>query len=530
MLAACAVVGLAAALGCSDDESAGDSPTGAGGLGASGVSNAAGAGRSSTGAGRGGTPSGGGPATSAGTTGAGRGGAAGRANGAGGTDGAGETGTGGADGGVGGSAGSGGTGGIPTVCDGNCHYVRAGATGSGDGSSWSDAYPELPAELSRGHVYFIAGGTYPGYTFDDDADGAARIVVRRATSSDHGDDSGWDDAFASGEAVFGELDFEAPGYDFEGRGAVRAIGDFQGTVVDIAADNVLFAGTDVDGAFALEGDTHTEGACTGMSVSGSDVVVRDNHVHDAADDGVVVYDSERFSFEGNEIDALHGCGTDGGCGPCDNGHSDGLEIYAVRDSRFVGNFAHDIQSTSAFFFGNWADELGDGPSDYCENIVLANNVLYNFDTGFVAYLEDVRGALLVHNTIWGQHAGRYGGLAIGVNVEGLVLVNNVILSINFEHLGSAFDASRHQGDYNLFGISLGQWTDAEHDLVALDPEFTVVPDGDGAKVDAPEPADFTPEDTSPLRGAGTNDASVELPTTDFFGTARGEAPTIGAIE
>jgi hypothetical protein len=106
----------------------------------------------------------------------------------------------------------------------------------------------------------------------------------------------------------------------------------------------------------------------------------------------------------------------------------------------------------------------------------------------------------------------------------------VILSINFEHLGSEFDASRHQGDYNLFGVSLGQWTDAEHDLVALDPGFTAIPDGDGAKVDAPRPADFTPSSESPLRGGGTSEANGTLPTSDFFGNQRGEPPTIGAIE
>jgi len=269
-----------------------------------------------------------------------------------------------------------------------------------------------------------------------------------------------------------------------------------------------------------------------MEISGNDVVVRGNRVHDIADDGVVVGGNERLLFEGNEIDSLYGCGTDGDCGPCDNGHSDGLEIYAVHDSQFVGNFAHDIASTSTFFFGNWADELGDGPADYCENILLANNVLYNPDTGFVAYLEDVRGVTLVGNTIWGAHQGRYGGLAIGVNVSGLDIYDNVILSINYEHLGSTFNPAEHHGDYNLFGISLGQWTDSEHDLVALDPGFSGIPDADGAKVSSPMPADFTPTAESPLRGAGTLDTYWPswLGPRDFFGTVRASPPTIGAIE
>jgi hypothetical protein len=267
-----------------------------------------------------------------------------------------------------------------------------------------------------------------------------------------------------------------------------------------------------------------------MNVSGDDVVVANSRIHDIADDGVVVGGNTNFTFEGNEIDSLYGCGTDGGCGMCDNGHSDGLEIYAVTNSRFVGNYAHDIASTATFFFGNWADELGDGPDDYCENILIANNVLYNPETGFVIYLEDVRGVELYHNTIWGQHQGAYGGLAVGVNVMGLVMVNNAILSVNYAHLGSTFDAAEHRGDYNLFGKSLGQWEDAANDIVANDPGFVGIGDGDAAKVDGAVAADFAPESTSPLRGAGTSDAAHPLPMTDFSGAPRGSPPTLGAFE
>jgi hypothetical protein len=408
--------------------------------------------------------------------------------------------------------------------------VRASATGSDDGSSWDDAYTALPETLTRGHVYFIAAGNYPRYTFDDAESGTERIAVLRATVNDHGDGAGWQDAFAEGEAVFGELHFETNAYDFDGRSALRAVGSFEGTVVQIDSDSVNFRGVDVDGAFAMSGDTHSAGACTGMSVSGNDVVVSGSRVHDAADDGVVVGGNTNFTFEGNEIDSLHGCGTDGGCGPCDNGHSDGLEIYAVTNSRFVGNYAHDIASTATFFFGNWADELGDGPNDYCENILIANNVLYNPETGFVIYLEDVRGVSLFHNTIWGQHQGAYGGLAVGVNVSGLVMVNNAILSVNYAHLMSTFDPAEHRGDYNLFGKSVGSWEEAAHDLVENDPGFVGIGDGDADKKEGAVPADFVPEATSPLKGAGTSDATYALPATDFAGAARGSPPTIGAFE
>ncbi|HEX6766568.1 MAG TPA: right-handed parallel beta-helix repeat-containing protein [Polyangiaceae bacterium] len=483
--------------------------------------------------------SGGGASGSNGAGGSDRGGSAGTSGSASGSSGSagsaagsgtGGTPSGGTGGGGAAGTGTGGSAGAPTACDGDCHYVRADASGANDGSSWNDAYTELPDALVRGQTYFVAAGDYPDYDFDDAEAGSARIRVLRATTSDHGDGAGWQDAYASGEAVFGELVFETGNYDFEGRSALRAVGGFEGTVVSIEGDGVVFRGVDVDGAFATASNRHSAGACTGMNVSGNGVTVAESHVHDIADDGVVVGGNTGFVFEGNEIDSLFGCGTDSDCGLCDNGHSDGLEIYAVHDSRFARNYAHDIASTSTFFFGNWADELGDGPADYCENIRLENNVLYNPDTGFVIYLEDVRGVTLVHNTIWGKHDGAYGGLAVGVNVSGLTLVNNVILSVNYSHLMSTFDAAEHHGDYNLFGKSLGQWHDAAHDLVANDPGFVGIGNGDAPKLDGAVPGDFAPEAASPLRGAGTSDAAYELPTTDFSGAPRGSPPTIGAFE
>lgn len=501
---------MGVACGSDDDSAPNDGASGAGGAGGASVG----------GSSRGGSASG---TAGSGTNGAGgaRGGSAGANTGGSATGG---TSTGGSA--TGGSGGSGGA----TACAGNCRYVRADASGANDGSSWDDATTEFPAELSRGAVYFVAAGEYPAYTFDDAEDGTTRIRVLRATASDHGDGAGWQDAYAEGEAVFGELAFENDGYDFDGRSATRTVGSFEGTVVRIEGNSVDFRGVDVDGAFRTSGDEHSEGACTGMNVSGDDVVVAANRIHDIADDGVVVGGNVNFTFEGNEIDSLFGCGTDGGCGMCDNGHSDGLEIYAVRNSRFVGNFAHDIASTSTFFFGNWADELGDGPNDYCENIVIANNVLYNPETGFVIYLEDVRSVSLYHNTIWGQHQGAYGGLAVGVNVTGLVMVNNAILSVNYAHLDSTFDAAEHRGDYNLFGKSLGQWEDAAHDIVENDPGFVGIGDGDASKLEGVVATDFAPEAASPLRGAGTSDVAYPLPTTDFSGTARGSPPTLGAFE
>lgn len=490
-----AVAALLGVIACggSDDSSGGGGKGGNAGSGASSTGGSSGNG-GSAGSGNGGTTSGGG--------------------------------SGGSGGGFGGSGGTGGA--PPVVCNDECHFIRAGANGTG--ADWDDALPELPGTLVRGHVYFFAAGDYAAHDFDDAADAGQTIRVLRATATDHGTETGWQTAYGEGQATFGPLSITSPDFELDGKTQTRVVGEFQGNVVDIDADAVTVRGIDMDGNFAMTGGAHTQGACSVMNVHGDNVVIEGNLMHDAADDGVAIGGSDGVKFNGNRVYALHGCGTDGGCGPCYNGHSDGLEIYDLTNSEFVGNMAYDIASTSTFFFGNWADELGDGPNEYCENILIANNILYSPDTGFVIYIEDSVGVRLFNNTIWGQKQGAYGGLSVGENVSNLDIVNNVILSINYAHIGGSYDAAEHHGDFNFFGSSLGQWQDAANDIVGSDPGFTGIPDQSGSKVDNPTPEMFAPESGSPILDKGTGTGTYAIPANDFFGKPRDATPNIGAIE
>lgn len=92
-------------------------------------------------------------------------------------------------------------------------YVRAGATGAANGTSWDDAYTSLPAVLVRGDTYFVADGTYSGYTFNDAVSGSLVTTVKKATVADHGTETGWDNSYGDGQAVFtGQTAFEVGGY------------------------------------------------------------------------------------------------------------------------------------------------------------------------------------------------------------------------------------------------------------------------------------------------------------------------------
>lgn len=82
------------------------------------------------------------------------------------------------------------------------YHVRAGATGAANGSDWINAYPSLPTTLLRGSTYYVATGTYGGYIFNTAESGTSVVTVKKATVLDHGANTGWNDAYGTGTAVF----------------------------------------------------------------------------------------------------------------------------------------------------------------------------------------------------------------------------------------------------------------------------------------------------------------------------------------
>lgn len=92
-------------------------------------------------------------------------------------------------------------------CDGagNC-YVYAAATGSGNGSSWTNACTGFtgtcaPSSMTRGVTYWVAAGSYGAVTFNTPDSGTSVITIEAPTATNHGPASDWNSSFA-GQAVF----------------------------------------------------------------------------------------------------------------------------------------------------------------------------------------------------------------------------------------------------------------------------------------------------------------------------------------
>jgi len=107
------------------------------------------------------------------------------------------------------------------------HYIRDGATGTGDcgaaTNSWADACDSLPDTLVRGDTYYIAGGSYGEHTFNTAASGAIPIYIKKATVADHGTETGWNSSYGSGVAQFAApLNINTAYWIFDGQSRITA--------------------------------------------------------------------------------------------------------------------------------------------------------------------------------------------------------------------------------------------------------------------------------------------------------------------
>lgn len=407
-------------------------------------------------------------------------------------------------------------------CSTRARYVRPGGGGAKDGSDWANAFSGLPSSLERDTVYWLGAGSYGSYRFDDGANGSAGITVRKATASAHGSNTGWNAAYGSGQAVFGPLHFSGNRYTLDGGepNGIKTVGQM-GTesVAYIGGSQIVLRNVEIDGGLQKSNNTQTAGACMGGDVESQYVVFDRCEIHNIADDGLGIYASH-VKVLYSKIHDLHACGTDSSCsGPCYNGHSDGLEISSASDVELVGNMVYDVRSTAAIFMEDWG-------SGGVSNLVAYNNVFYTPTTGITVYLQDLNGADFHNNIIWGKTQGdRYGGLAMGNNVKNLEMYNNIILNINYNHMGASFDPSNHKLDYNLYGmINPGEYSANTHDLVG-NPQFAGIPmssnagDHKGSNLTLD---DFVPGAASQAIDTGATLGSI--PAFDIRGRARPQGP------
>ncbi|MBI2871304.1 MAG: hypothetical protein HYY14_06300, partial [Candidatus Omnitrophica bacterium] len=240
----------------------------------------------------------------------------------------------------------------PPPPTGPAFYIKQGA--NGDGSSWAspfgslaDAKTKQGGRLVRGAAYYVADGTYSGFTFDTPEDGTKTITIKKATAADHGAVAGWDPSDGDGQAVFTDtMTFTKPYYIFDGQvGGGPGSWDFgHGFVVSVnsnanEAKGIRFYNPENDGDTHDITVSHTEVNMNGKAfVCGQDaiysiydndnIVLRYNYIHDTSRTLIVDEKSDNWIIEYsflknpslNSVNPL----------PCNGGNTQHSEMLMAR--------------------------------------------------------------------------------------------------------------------------------------------------------------------------------------------------------
>jgi hypothetical protein len=159
------------------------------------------------------------------------------------------------------------------------------AVGRGDGADWANAMGGSFSPV-RGNTYFIGGGKYKALDFSTPEAGTSLIILKKATSTDHGPAAGWTEDKAV-PAVFPSWNFTTGNWILDGQtgGGPGSWNSGFGFVVELFIPFVpsqgalcVFVGTisnitirhthfNSDRVGLLHGIKGTTGSCTGINIS-----------------------------------------------------------------------------------------------------------------------------------------------------------------------------------------------------------------------------------------------------------------------
>jgi hypothetical protein len=334
-------------------------------------------------------------------------------------------------------------------------YVRAGATGSGSGVDWTNACTDFvgicaASNLVRGDTYFVAAGMYGSRTFSTPISGTLTITIKKATVTDHGTDVGWQDSFASGQAVFrGIIQFTSDYWIFDGVGRSDLfsghgfkvdkqlapdsnpaifIGDPSSGQTGIPANHLVFRYVEVNGSHDRT-DTYKDTGITAIFTPQTDVKIQYSWIHDPGSVPIKLTAADNFVFEYNAIARNFSS---------PSFHSEGIAVGCSTNLIVRFNHFEDIEGTALigaagcnvvrssnwYFYGNIflrnpgnpfkIGGVGAGIFDFISNkidgeLFIFNNSIVNINLGadqggparmFNANTDAVLNNLQVRNNLW----------------------------------------------------------------------------------------------------------------------------------
>ena len=399
------------------------------------------------------------------------------------------------------------------------YCVRDGASGSNNGSDWTNAYTDLPSTLSRGSTYYIADGTYSGYTFDDS--GTTLTYIKKAIASDHGISTGWSSSYGDGLATFGSITFETSYWVIDGQtgggpgswetGFGFKIDNSTGKCVRLNSNsgNITLAHIDMehDGRHTHDGNADIFYAIT----ASEDVTISYCYLHDVARCHLLTTNTDGLTIEYSKI-ARNGSGGD-------EIHREAWSAQLDDNVTVRYNIFEDISNTGILCLVN-------GTGD-AENWQIYGNVFWRSpgDSSAVSAWVVTRYASphfinAVNWKVYNNAIVNLQGLGAGLAIDygsGNVAKNNIFYNNNVNII--QFNSTSH--DYNWFEDNYR--TDGCDPPCDLDPGLAAS-ETNGIHGSADPFVDWENDDVDLTSGTDARDNGTDLGTSydeDAYGNTRG---------
>lgn len=370
-------------------------------------------------------------------------------------------------------------------------HVRSGATGSGNGTDWANAWTSLSQinwpSVNPGDTIYVAAGIYGAFSVGKSGSSGKPITIKRATAGSHGSAGGWNVAYDGLVTIDGNatntwsraVDLGTSDYitiDGAIRYGIKIVGGGFG-IGSSDGDYLTLRYLDIGSSDS--GKKMGEDAIQGR---GNNLVVEYSYIHD--NDNIETHGDGIQWFAGNNI--------------------------TIRYNVFKNNGQHLMLTETVW--GN----------DYINDLNMYYNVFYNRGgahyNGISKKLCPQSGRYWrVYNNTFDLEAKSNSGfdnIFSGAGSCGAMdFRNNAVIYSNASSLGTvshSYNGYDNSGQHAVYNIpsETGQVTAADLGFVNADA------------------ADYRLTSSSPLIGKGTN---VGL-TQDFDGKAVPSSPSIGAFE
>lgn len=361
------------------------------------------------------------------------------------------------------------------------HYIRAGATGNNDGSTWEHAWTDFSSvSWTRGDTYYVADGSYSDVTLDAPESGGTYIYIKKATASDHGTETGWVSTYGDGQATWSTNNIgwyiETGYWDIEGYGGGPSSWEsghgFSITMSNTAGirgikmtdwgtssiRNIRISGFEIHGP-------NVSGVSTGLYSVGAATsnVTIENCWFDQTGEGCL-----RIHNATNWV--IQYCALTDTASSTGSGHGSGCTFwYTCNNNQFRWNRLRAVKGTGWFgvYTGTHTNMLVHGNVFYGQGTTSTSGIVYNADSATCT----TNGWIVANNTFYGCNSvpiiARYtvlgsGNVAYnntsydcdGAFVSGMTDTNNVKQATDIFVNGVAGDLHLTQ-ETSTNGTSLG---------------------------------------------------------------------------